>query len=203
MTGPARHADVRPRALLLVLVVISLGGLAADRLPLWDFRTAVETRDGIQPANWPDAWPPLQQAIEDGLEPDARKEALRWEEIDLRMRQATYMLHGRQFDSAVVALDRVLQLQPALVEAHVNMGFALIGLDRPSQAAQYFETALRLRPMQANAYYGLGLALAALGDTPAAVSAMRTYLHLGDPDDAYRERAAAIAEGWEQTLRGG
>ena len=203
MSTRARRRDVRPLAIVVVLVATSVGGLVADRLPLWDFRTSVETMDGSQPPNWPSAWPPLQQAIEDGLEPDARKEALRWEEIDLRMRQATFMLHSRQFEHAVVALDRALQLQPALVEAHVNMGFALLGLERETHAVRYFETALRLRPMQANAYYGLGVALNELGDAPAAVSAMRTYLHLGDPADTHRERAAAMAEGWEQTLRGG
>ena len=51
-----------------------------------------------------------------------------------------------------------------------------------------------MRREQLNAYYGLAVALEALGDLAGAKGAMRTYVHLGKPDDPYvRKAEAAVA----------
>jgi len=106
---------------------------------------------------------------------------------------AVVMLHARQYEYAVTALHRVLAYAPKMPEAHVNMGFALLGLERRVEARGFFETASALAPMQANAYYGLALVHEADGDRAAALGAMRTYVHLARserPEHLARARSA-------------
>ena len=110
--------------------------------------------------------------------------------------QAVVMLHARDYESAVQALHEVLALRPDMPEAHVNMGFALVGLERYKPARDFFVAATDLRPGQFNAYYGLAVVEEALGDMPAAIGAMRTYLHLAPDDDPYRAKAEAALWEW-------
>jgi tetratricopeptide (TPR) repeat protein len=99
----------------------------------------------------------------------------------------------------VTALRRVLVLAPQLPEAHVNMGFALLGLNRVKEAREFFDGATALRPDQANAYYGLALAYEASGDLAMATSAMRSYVHLArDERPEHLSRARAALWEWEQ-----
>ncbi len=119
-------------------------------------------------------------------------------EVTQRFNQAVVMLHAKQFDHAVTALHRVLALAPTLPEAHVNMGFALLGLKRNREAVAFFDSATALRPDQANAYYGLALAWEASGDLAMATGAMRSYLHLARHEDpAHLSRARAALWEWE------
>lgn len=110
-------------------------------------------------------------------------------EIDRRFKQGVAMLHMRQYEHAVTAFHRVLELAPQMPEVHVNMGFALLGQGKYKAAADFFKSALAIRSEQANAYYGLGLALEGLGELEGALGALRTYAHLVSPDDPYRQRA--------------
>jgi len=126
-------------------------------------------------------------------------------EVRRRFDEAAVMLHARQYDHAITALHRVLMLAPTLPEAHVNMGFALLGLKRPAEARRFFDGATALNPGQANAYYGLALAAEAEGDLAFATGAMRSYLHLArgeDPKHLARARAA-LWEWGQKTGRGG
>jgi Flp pilus assembly protein TadD len=86
---------------------------------------------------------------------------------------------------------------PWLVEAHVNRGFALLGLERPRGAVDAFQQALALRPHQANAYYGLGVAHDLLGNRDDAVGAMRTFVHLAPPDSPHVRRARSAIWEWQ------
>jgi tetratricopeptide (TPR) repeat protein len=120
-------------------------------------------------------------------------------EVQRRFEQAVVMLHARQYEHALTALHRVLALAPQLPEAHVNMGFALLGLERAREARDFFDAAIALQPRQANAYYGLALAWEASGDIPMATGAMRSYLHLArDERPAHLKRARAALWEWEQ-----
>lgn len=121
-------------------------------------------------------------------------------ELRQRFDQATVMLHARQFEHAITALDRVLQLAPTLPEAQVNMGYAMLGLERAETARGFFLAAIELRPEQANAYYGLALADESKQDYEAALGAMRSYLHLAPADDLHRVRARAALWEWEEKL---
>jgi Flp pilus assembly protein TadD len=114
--------------------------------------------------------------------------------------QAVAMLHAKQYDHAVAALHRVLELAPAMPEAMVNMGFALLGQQRADDARGFFLAAIEVRPAQANAYYGLAMAEEQRHDLPAALGSMRSYLHLSKADDPYRAKARSALWEWEEQL---
>lgn len=119
-------------------------------------------------------------------------------EADLAFKQAVIMLHAKQYEHAATALHRVLILAPDLPEAHVNMGYAMLGLKRHVVARDFFRDAIALRPGQANAHYGLAVAQAELGERNAAVAAMRTYLTLAAADDPFVAKARVAIEAWQQ-----
>lgn len=119
------------------------------------------------------------------------------QEIHQRFQQGVIMLHAKQHEHAMTVFHRVLELDPAMPEAHVNMGFALIGLERYGAARDFFESAIALRKEQINAYYGLAVALDGLRDRPGAIGAMRTFVHLSRPDDPYVRKAQAALWEWE------
>ena len=121
-------------------------------------------------------------------------------ELRQRFEQAVVMLHARQYEHAITALDRVMQLAPKMPEAQVNMGYALVGLQRGEAARSFFLAAIELRPAQANAYYGLALADELRQDYEAALGGMRSYLHLAPADDPHRVRARAALWEWEEKL---
>ena len=122
-------------------------------------------------------------------------------ELKQRFEQGVVMLHAKQYDHAITALHRVLQLAPRMPEAHVNMGYALLGLEQPDAAAGFFNAAIEIKPDQANAYYGLALAAEARQDYEMALGAMRSYLHLSPAsDEKHRTRARAALWEWEQKL---
>jgi tetratricopeptide (TPR) repeat protein len=143
---------------------------------------------------------PAAAAPDPAADPQGHMRAARQAEIRQRFEQAVAMLHARQYEHAATALDRVLQLSPRLPEAHVNLGFALLGLARLPQAEAAFQRAIDLKADQANAYYGLAMAQEAQGDLPAALGAMRAYLHLSPADDAHRAKARAALWEWEQRM---
>ncbi len=119
-------------------------------------------------------------------------------ELTRRFEQAVLMLHAKQYVQAATAWQRVLVLAPELPEANVNMGYALLGLQRHQEALAYFDHAISLRPAQANAYYGLALAWEAAGDRPLAIGAMRSYLHLARQESpAHLSRARAALWEWQ------
>lgn len=118
------------------------------------------------------------------------------DELRTRFEQGVMMLHMRQYEYALTAFHQVLALEPKLPEAHVNMGFALLGLKQWRGARDFFESAIELRRDQMNAYYGLAIALEEQGDMPGAMGAMQTYLHRAATDDPFRARAESALWEW-------
>lgn len=106
------------------------------------------------------------------------------------------LVAGRHAE-ALARFDEVLREAPALPEAHVNAGFALLGLGRAARARERFLAAIDLRVGQANAYWGLAVALEALGDVEGARGAMRTFVHLAPPGIEQVRRARAALWEWE------
>lgn len=123
-------------------------------------------------------------------------------EINLRFQQAVSMLHTNRFEYALAALNQVLLLSPNMPEAHVNKGYALLGLKAYDQAVVSFEQAVDLRPGQANAYYGLAVALEASGDVQGARSAMGLFVHLAEAEDPYIRKARAALWEWKNPTEG-
>lgn len=167
----ARRFDRRLLALVLTVIAIAAGGALVQAL-------SSRNTAAVAPAQDPQT-----------------------QEVRVRFDQAVSMLHAKQYDHAITALHRVLELAPRMPEAHVNMGFALLGLKRAAAARDFFEGASQLNPMQANAYYGNAMALEELGDLAGAVGAMRTYLHLArQEDERHLARARAALWEWETQL---
>ena len=117
-----------------------------------------------------------------------------------QFQQAVSLLQHGEYDYAVQGFHEVLKLAPDMPEAHVNMGFALLGLEQFEAARSFFDSATNLRPEQSNGYYGLAIAHEGLGELPAAVAAMRTYTHVADDGDQYRRKAEAAIWEWEAEL---
>ena len=119
-----------------------------------------------------------------------------------RFQQGVAMLQAGQFEYAVTALHDVLAVYPALPEAHVNMGYALLGLGDAQAAADFFHSATDLRPSQHNAYYGLALAEMVAGNDRAALAAMQSFAHRADEGDRYLPRAQEIIWELQAKVRG-
>ena len=126
---------------------------------------------------------------------------MRSQEIRQRFDQGVAALNARSFDTAVAQLHRVLELAPQLPEAHVNMGFALLGNRRYAAARDFFHAATELNAHQINAYYGLALALEGLHDLPGAMGAMQTYIHLAKINDPFRTKAENALRKWRAAPR--
>lgn len=163
--------DVRSRALAVVLASVVLGGAA---LAWYGSGSGGRLAD-----------------------PAAHAKSMRQTEFDARFKQALVMLHAKQYEHAVTALHRLLELAPEVPEVHVNMGFALLGLKRYAAARDFFVLATTLRTTQVNAYYGLAESLDALGDRPGALGAMRTFVHLTVPADPWLPKARAALWEWQ------
>lgn len=179
--------DVRRRALITTLIAIALLGSVIALSP---------STPGIQP--------PPALAFADVLKLDARPQVLSsadQQRLNLRFEQGVTMLHARQFEFALAAFHEVLSLAPALPEAHVNMGFTLLGLEQWKAASDFFSSAIDLRRDQLNAYYGLALALGSLGDTPGAIGAMQSYLHRSPATDPYRSAGETALAQWRNLER--
>jgi|GEM_PF-6773380 len=138
------------------------------------------------------------------LFPDAASpEDRRMATIRKRFEEGVFMLHAGRYNEAATAMHRVLLLSPGLVEAHVNMGYALLGLKRYKAADEFFRKAIDLKPYQGNAYWGLAEALEGEGDLSGALGAMRTYIHLAKAGDPYVTRARSALWEWESRLKHG
>lgn len=145
---------------------------------------------GAAIAYWPDIAPKF-----DPREQHVREMKLR--EIERRFGEGVVMLHARHYEHALTAFHRVLELDVEMPEAHVNAGFALLGMEKPGAARDFFLSAIELRTRQLNAYYGLAMAHERLGDLPAARGAMRTFAHLAPQADPFRRKAEAALWEWE------
>ncbi len=141
--------------------------------------------------------------IDPKLDPEGHAKQRRMAQITTRFDQAVAMLHAKRYEFAVTALTRVLELSPNMPEAHVNMGFALLGLEDYKGAGESFATAIRIKPFQANAYWGLAVSLEQLGDLQGGLGAMRSYIHLAEPGDAYVRKARSALWEWEERLKRG
>ena len=171
-----KRTDIRMRSLLLTVVLISIVAVLVQQIP-----------DRAQVVITP------EPAFDESQHVQQQKH----NEVAVRFEQAVVMLHAQQYDYAIAALHRVLEMAPTMPEAHVNMGYALLGSNNPQAAHDFFQSAIALRPTQANAYWGLAVALEALCDIEGALGAMRTFVHLAEPENIFMTRAKAAVWEWE------
>ncbi len=119
--------------------------------------------------------------------------------LEAQFRTAVGLLHTRHYEPAVQRFGEIVQRAPWMPEAETNLAFALMGLERFSQAQVHFERALALNDRQLNAYYGLAISREKQGDLDSALGAMRVYVHLAEADDPYLRKAWAAIWEWEST----
>ncbi len=127
----------------------------------------------------------------------------RMAEITTRFEQGIVMLHAKEYEHAATALHRVMVLSPRMPEVYVNMGYVKLGQKLYQEALVFFDTATQIKPEQANAYWGMAVAHENLEDLPAALGAMRTFIHLSPGDDSFLRRARSALWEWEETLARG
>lgn len=125
---------------------------------------------------------------------------MRDQEVQRRFVAAAELLAKRKYEAAAAELDRLLAIAPKMPEAHVNMGFAMMGLKRYALARDFFSVAIELRTTQMNAYFGVAIALEALDDFPCAQGAMRTYVHRSPKGDPFVRRAHGAIWEWEEKV---
>lgn len=181
--GRSQRPDVRWSALALSLGLTAVVGVLLSYS---------STDDGVPVAK--SRVNPIQNASGHAAE-------MRSEEISQRFAKGVELLNTKRFDEAAGELHRVLKLAPQMPEAHVNMGFAMLGLKQYAMARDFFDSAIELNVNQVNAYYGLAVTLEALGDVGGALGAMRSYVHLGKPDDPFLRKANAAIWEWEEALK--
>jgi tetratricopeptide (TPR) repeat protein len=121
-------------------------------------------------------------------------------QVEKRFQQAIGLLHAKRYSYAITALDSVLVMAPDMPEAYVNMGFAFIGLEEFGPAQGAFEKAIEVKVGQVNAYYGLAIALEGQGQYETALGAMRSYIHLSQPNDPFLAKARSALWEWEAQL---
>ncbi len=121
-------------------------------------------------------------------------------EVEQRFDQGVALLHAKQYEYAITAFSRVIELVPNMPEAYVNLGFALLGQENFEQAGEVFNRATLMRPNQANAYWGLAEALEGMKDYEGALGAMRSYIHLSTPNDPFVAKARAALWEYEAQL---
>lgn len=183
----------------------AVGNPASSGAPRRDVRlraavltVAATIATGLLIAYWPNDTGTVVAAKPTDLEAHVKDK--RKEEISREFAEGVRRLNAREYEAAASALHRVLELSPQLPEAHVNMGFAMIGLGKHAMARDFFEAAISLRTAQMNAYYGLAVALEGLGDLEGALGAMRTYVHRSNPDDPYVRKANSAIWEWQEQL---
>ncbi|MCP5074045.1 MAG: tetratricopeptide repeat protein [Rhodobacteraceae bacterium] len=81
-------------------------------------------------------------------------------------------------DAALASFGRALDINPGLVEALSNMGSLLVQLERPKEAVEPLQKAVKQRPDYAEAHHNLGIAYAALKLVPQAQAAFDQAIKL-------------------------
>ncbi|MCC0006852.1 MAG: redoxin domain-containing protein [Hyphomicrobiaceae bacterium] len=173
--APRRRRRSHLIAAALVLVVIVAAGVVLEKMP----------GSGPTVATAP------QQSASSGVTPFGQAFAKGIEAMRLG-----------DAHTAARAFDEARAINPHIPEAHVNLGFAFLAMQRPREAATAFDRALSIDAKQINAYYGLGAALDASGDRKGAIGAMRTFVHLSDKKDPFQRKAMSALWEWEAAENG-
>lgn len=88
-------------------------------------------------------------------------------------------------DEAIHDFERVLQLDPNHVEAHLQCCGSLLIMGRPNRALEYAEAALRLAPDEASTHYYLGESYISLKRFDEAVASLKRAVELDSTKDQY------------------
>jgi tetratricopeptide (TPR) repeat protein len=93
------------------------------------------------------------------------------------------LFRSGDFEGAVEAFRRAVELDPDNAQAYVSLGSAYLRINRPAEAARAFRRASDLDPDSAMAHVGLGQAHKLSGDPDNAIAELNRALEL-DPENA-------------------
>jgi tetratricopeptide (TPR) repeat protein len=116
--------------------------------------------------------------------------------------QGVMMLHAKQYELAIPAFHKVIEIAPEMPEAYNNMGYALLGLESYQAAQDFFSSAIELNVNLLSAYFGLALTFAKQENYLLAIGAMETYRHRTTDDDPYLQQAYDHLQAWREAGRG-
>ena len=123
-------------------------------------------------------------------------------EVGLRYRPATalvqaylgqILLQRREIGPAITRLRAALEMDAALVRAHVALGVALAHAGKDIEARLSFEQAVRYDPSNIEARFDLGLVLAALGHRTDALRQFNEILRIKPDYAPAREARSRLA----------
>jgi tetratricopeptide (TPR) repeat protein len=103
-----------------------------------------------------------------------------------------YLERAGQFDDAVAAYARAIQLRPDYAEAHGNLARALARAKDVGPAVAIYRDAVKRKPDWPQGHYFLGTALKKKGDLDGAAKAFREALRLGPAIAAAREELVNV-----------
>jgi len=121
--------------------------------------------------------------------------------LEKTFQQGVIMLHAKEYELAIPAFQKVLEIRPDMPEAYNNMGYALIGLEEHITAEEYFTMALDLNENLVSAYFGLALTFGAQEKWPLAIGSMETYRHRTTDEDPFLVQANEYLINWRKLGR--
>lgn len=97
-----------------------------------------------------------------------------------------------QWDEAIVGYKRVIELEPGVPVAYLDLGVSLAAIGDIDGAAQYFERAVSMQPDDASAYYNIGAIFIRADRVDEAVEYLTRSTEI-DPESALAHKALAFA----------
>jgi len=82
------------------------------------------------------------------------------------------------WENAVIACRKTIEIDPNYVEAYFGMGRAYTILGKPKDAIDAFEKAISIDPNHANSYLGLGVLYSNIGEYQKGTTALRKALDI-------------------------
>ncbi len=102
-------------------------------------------------------------------------------------------LNSQSWQDAERAFRSALEIDPDFAAAYTGLGAALVGQERPVEAAEYLRTSISLLHLQADAHFLLGTCYSALERRTEAVASLRQASKIA-PDQQYIKDALSRAE---------
>lgn len=121
--------------------------------------------------------------------------------LEKTFQQGIVMLHAKEYELAITAFHKVLEIRPDMPEAFNNIGYALIGLEEYLAAEDFFTSALDLNENLISAYFGLALTFGQQEKWPLAIGSMETYRHRTTNEDPFLKQANEHLMEWRDKGR--
>ena len=188
--------DLRKPTVLLVILLVGVVGFVIDMMPNPD-QAGGEREETKEVTHLVDLGPLYE------TKPALTTHATRMQtRLNGLFGEGTSALAAADYSLAANSFARVLEIDPDLAEAHVNLGFALLGMRQVNAAKSEFNLARESNPEQANLYYGLAMVHEHEQEIRQAVLAMQTFLHLAEEGHPFVRKATAAIWEWNQRLQG-